>query len=458
MEWPLLHTIRADFSPTWLYETPCHAGSWTRTTDLDVDPPTHIVDEAEIYDGLSALPLIHSYDYIWSDSFSTWQHEIPHHAGSLTRTTGLDVGPPTNIADEAEIYDGSSALPLRLPYDYIWSGELEGYQKHFDYQPYDRFGGQEIIDDMTGTSKLGSGGFGNVRRVLCKGRLLARKEMLPQQGDFDVRREARILENLVHRHIVELAGTYTQDGTLYLLLYPVADCNLAQMLQMPRSESWANHLRTACGCLASSLVFIHSRGIAIKHKDIKPTNILFMAGIVFLADWGLSNCFKNKDNSRSQGWTYCTPAYAAPEVRDRAERGTAQDIFSLGLVYMEMLGVLYRYTVLDQRSIGESRVVGFPGLEMTAAHISFLAALRQRDSPRNPRSRAHHLQPQLKEFVRARSWNIVLQTLCQTMVAKSPADRPTARHVLQLLKAPQSLNKPCAGCLRDEACNKDIDD
>ncbi|MCJ1362031.1 hypothetical protein MMC16_001133 [Acarospora aff. strigata] len=396
------------------------------------------------------------------NSFSSnWRDEIPYHTGSANNLNSLHVFPSRTSAYKTKVGDAHSedsqpengeegCVPiLRLPQDYIWSGESEGYQKHVDYKPYKGFSGKEIIDEISKTSKLGKGGFGQVRRVLCNGRLLARKEMLPQQGeDYDLRREATILENLVHRHIVELAGTYTQDGTLYILIYPVAECNLTQMLQMERTASWEHNLRAAFGCLAGALAFIHSKDIAIKHKDIKPANILFCGGIVLLADWGLSNSFKDKADSRSSGWTHHSPAYAAPEVRvshnPKIERGRPQDVFSLGLVFMEMFAALRRIVIWDQRSIGEPRVSAHHGHEMLPQHYAFLA-----EGPVPI--------PEFVEGIQTMSrgigtWKPTM--LFETMLAKSPVDRPSAHTVLQFMRVARSLGIPCEGCLSDEVMNR----
>lgn len=290
--------------------------------------------------------------------------------------------------------------------------------------------------------------------------------MRPQQEeDYDINREVKILENLVHRHIVELAGTYTQDGTLYILLYPVAECNLAQRLQTFQPEEWQRNkdLSAAFGCLASALAFVHSKEIAIKHKDIKPSNILFYNGTVLLADWGLSNCFKDKENSRSNGRTYCTASYAAPEVVRWQERGTAQDVFSLGLVYAEMMAALCQVTIFDQKAIGESRWRAFPGVDTDPRPYNVLAQGPIRDNNRQLDFFAGHghckelgLFKEYRQYRYAESRRTFflessLTELFTTMLAKSPADRPSAHQILQFLKAPASIGKPCGGCLADDA-------
>src|SRR4051812_19259307 len=47
-----------------------------------------------------------------------------------------------------------------------------------------------------------------------------------------LRQEANAMERLAHKHILKLVGTYTfKRNNLYLLLYPVAVCDLSKLLE-----------------------------------------------------------------------------------------------------------------------------------------------------------------------------------------------------------------------------------
>lgn len=248
-------------------------------------------------------------------------------------------------------------------------------------------------------------------------------------------------------------------------LSPNVICPKCYRPKAQQSTSWERNLTTAFGCLASALAFIHSKDVAIKHKGIKPANILFCGDIVLLSDWGLSNSFKSEATSRSRGWTYCTPAYAAPEVRATDERGTAQDIFSPGLVYVEMWAALCRVLIWDQTFIGESRTTAHHGIDMMPEHYAFLA---QGPVPANvPQLRdittllqsSPHYEAQDGKDVPGRTfyWEARSPTLFEIMLAKLPADRPTAHQVWHFMKAPNCFSSPCDGCLHDETRREAIE-
>jgi serine/threonine protein kinase len=85
-------------------------------------------------------------------------------------------------------------------------------------------------------------------------------------------------------------------------------------------------MKYAFGCLASAVAFLHAPEIAIKHKDIKPANVLMFQGTPMLTDFALSTTFKGQENSFSSGTTGLSRLYAAPEVVSMELRNTSQDI------------------------------------------------------------------------------------------------------------------------------------
>jgi hypothetical protein len=200
---------------------------------------------------------------------------------------------------------------------------------------------------------LGSGGFGQVDRVLS---LISFREYalkrVPRSNVFGGRgtecvkqfiAEMRALKRIKHRHVVEFVGSYTDPKYMGLIMSPVADMDLSTYLA--RADT-ARHreLRTFFGCLARALEFLHEQ--SIRHKDIKPSNILVHSGNVLYTDFGLALDFTDKDGSTTASMVNgMTPRYCAPEVANYEPRNTSSDIWSLGVVFLEMTAVLKGRTV-----------------------------------------------------------------------------------------------------------------
>lgn len=198
-------------------------------------------------------------------------------------------------------------------------------------------------------SELGRGGSGYVDRVRSEisfreyARKLIRRGQTFQKDRAMLREfenELQTLKKLTHLHIVELVGSYTDSRNVGIIMSPVADCNLEQyFIGTPEPTL----LRTYFGCLAVAVRFLHEN--CIRHKDIKPSNVLVYRGNVLLTDFGISRDWSESGHSTSTGPTSKTPRYCAPEVADYAPRNSSSDIWSLGCVFLEMWTVISGSTV-----------------------------------------------------------------------------------------------------------------
>jgi serine/threonine protein kinase len=91
------------------------------------------------------------------------------------------------------------------------------------------------------------------------------------------------LKKLSHIHIVELIGSYTDPKFVGIIMSPVAEYNLKDFLELDPLPSGArSFLRTFFGCLAAALCYLHDN--RVRHKDIKPQNILVKGHQIFLTD------------------------------------------------------------------------------------------------------------------------------------------------------------------------------
>lgn len=204
---------------------------------------------------------------------------------------------------------------------------------------------------------LGHGGSASVEKVedVYTGKVYARKIFRNvyarnlTQAKRRLRDEVEVMKKLAaHHHIVRVHATYIIKRELAIILDPVADGgDLASFLQDFRdtdasAESWSSQfdiLWKSFGCLASGLAFMHQQ--TIRHKDIKPQNILIHRGDVMYTDFGLSHDFGDTGQSTTTGIVQgMTKRYCAPEVANGASRNSKSDIFSLGCVYVEILEAL----------------------------------------------------------------------------------------------------------------------
>jgi calcium-dependent protein kinase len=74
----------------------------------------------------------------------------------------------------------------------------------------------------------------------------------------------------------------------------------------------------------------------IVHRDLKPANILINEGIYKIGDFGFA---KYVDNFGSQMLKSCvgSPIYMAPQILERSQYTTKCDIWSLGVIFYEMM-------------------------------------------------------------------------------------------------------------------------
>ncbi|KAH7384587.1 kinase-like domain-containing protein [Pyrenochaeta sp. MPI-SDFR-AT-0127] len=219
--------------------------------------------------------------------------------------------------------------------------------------------------------RLGSGGYGQVDRILSKTSFkqyaLKRIRRRAAFGNISSREalngflnEMKIIKSLDHRHIVEYIGSYTDKSYLGLVMSPVADTDLAaynerlcghlqadqpertlspfSMRDQPTTAELSSNLKTFYGCLTAALAYLHDH--SIRHKDIKPQNILVARGNVLFSDFGLSRDFADDVGSTTSGITPASARYCAPEVANYEARNTSSDIWSLGCVFLEMTAAL----------------------------------------------------------------------------------------------------------------------
>ncbi|OCL08501.1 kinase-like protein, partial [Glonium stellatum] len=187
---------------------------------------------------------------------------------------------------------------------------------------------------------LGCGFHSIVKKVehCPTGRIFARKTIRNAGKGISIverfRTEVNIMKRLNHPHIIRFVAEYMDNLSFHVIMSPVAEHNLKECLDNPETLPQNHVLLKSIGCLASAVAYLHS--VRVRHKDIKPQNILVKDSKVFLTDFGISKTWTDVE-STTDSVSAMTPMYAAPEVAARGKHGTKADVFSLGLVFLEII-------------------------------------------------------------------------------------------------------------------------
>ena len=173
-------------------------------------------------------------------------------------------------------------------------------------------------------------------------------------------------------HLIRVVGSYTDSKYFAMILEPVAEMSLKDSLAKggaPDQER-RRQLQTYFGCLAHTIRYLH--GIEMLHKDIKPENVLLKSGRLILTDFGTAFDWSKTGQSmtRSNASDGRTPRYQSPEVASAGEFHRSSDIWSLGVVFLEIVTVLRGKSLKEMNSYMESQ-----GTKKTAIHENLEIAL-----------------------------------------------------------------------------------
>ena len=189
--------------------------------------------------------------------------------------------------------------------------------------------------------KLGQGGMASVYLATQHSfeRDVALKIMSPllnSDPSFAARfkREARIVAQLSHASIVPVFDVGEHQSCHYLSMEYLSGGDLKQrLLQGEHDLSLALNV---CIALSGALDVAHRKGFV--HRDIKPENVLFREdGTPVLTDFGIARALDSGRSMTLAGMLVGTPDYMSPEQVKGLELDGRSDLYSLGIVFFEIL-------------------------------------------------------------------------------------------------------------------------
>ena len=152
-------------------------------------------------------------------------------------------------------------------------------------------------------------------------------------------REARLAASVRHKNICPIHEVDEADGQPYIVMAYIPGGSLAQYLRKLKDPLTGKQVAVIVRKLAQALAKAHEAGVV--HRDLKPANVLYDTEQkqLVLTDFGLARaCNVSASPSTRSGVLLGTPAYMAPEQARSARAATpASDIFSLGVIFYELL-------------------------------------------------------------------------------------------------------------------------
>lgn len=146
-------------------------------------------------------------------------------------------------------------------------------------------------------------------------------------------REAKIVSRLVHPNIVTVYDVGVSNGHHFLSMEYVSGVDLKEQLG---SISFF-HLIKVIKDIALALNYAGNQGYV--HRDIKPENIMVNEhdGRSILMDFGIAKAFDSVSGMTQTGTAIGTPYYMSPEQAKGKEVDFRSDIYSLGVVFFQLL-------------------------------------------------------------------------------------------------------------------------
>jgi serine/threonine protein kinase len=156
-----------------------------------------------------------------------------------------------------------------------------------------------------------------------------------ETGDFFERfmKEGRIIASLRHPHIVTIYDIGVHDEYVYISMEYVDGGDLRAKIENRLAPVRALEIVSKVG---QALEYAHKKGIV--HRDVKPANILFRSdGTPLLSDFGIAKDFTVDNELTSTGTILGSPFYMSPEQAEGIPVDGRTDIYSLGVIFYEML-------------------------------------------------------------------------------------------------------------------------
>ncbi|XP_072720569.1 serine/threonine-protein kinase PAK 6 isoform X1 [Ciconia boyciana] len=324
----------------------------------------------------------------------------PQKSPTVEKAIAVPPGRPSPAGSPRNRQTQTSSSNLHLPQDSSVKGQLASEDPVVVTHEQFKAALRMVVDQgdprtlLENYVKIGEGSTGIVciAREKHSGRQVAVKmmDLRKQQRRELLFNEVVIMRDYQHVNVVEMYKSYLVGEELWVLMEFLQGGALTDIVSQIRLNE--EQIATVCESVLQALSYLHSQGVI--HRDIKSDSILLtLDGRVKLSDFGF--CAQISKDVPKRKSLVGTPYWMAPEVIARIPYTTEVDIWSLGIMVIEMVD-------------GEPPYFSDSPVQ---------AMKRLRDSP----------PPKLKNFHRT---SPVLRDFLERMLTRDPLERATAQELL----------------------------
>nr|XP_017217821.1 PREDICTED: U-box domain-containing protein 35-like isoform X2 [Daucus carota subsp. sativus] len=204
---------------------------------------------------------------------------------------------------------------------------------------------EEATNRFSESAKIGEGGYGPVFKGYLDHTAVAIKVLKPDiaQGKEQFQKEIEVLSCMRHPNMVLLLGACPEYGCL--VYEYMENGSLEDRLFRKHNTppiSWRTRFKIAAE-IATALLFLHqSKPEPLVHRDLKPANILLDRNYVSkISDVGLARMVPpsvadsvTQYHMTAAAGTFC---YIDPEYQQTGMLGTKSDLYSLGVMLLQLI-------------------------------------------------------------------------------------------------------------------------
>ncbi|KAG0496174.1 hypothetical protein HPP92_000865 [Vanilla planifolia] len=204
---------------------------------------------------------------------------------------------------------------------------------------------KSATSNFSDENKLGEGRCGPVYKgVLSDGRQIVVKRLSKAsgQGLTELRNEAALVAQLQHKNLVKLLGCCIEEEEKLLVVYEyLPNASLDRHLFDPARRAqleWKRRHAIISG-IARGLVYLHNHSrVRIIHRDLNASNVLLDADMnPKIANFGLAKLVGINESQWNTKQITGTFGYMAPEYATRGLYSVKSDVFSYGMVVLEII-------------------------------------------------------------------------------------------------------------------------